>query len=738
MRSRSWQRPATWQPAGPVRRRDFSPALTWLRHYQRADLVGDLTAGVIVAIMLVPQGMAYALLAGLPPKVGLYASIVPLVIYGLLGTSRTLAVGPVAIVSLLVAAGITPLAEPGSALYVQLALTLALLVGVLQMGMGLIRLGFLINFLSHPVIAGFTSAAAIVIGLSQLKHLLGLTAPRTQHVHELLLYLMQHIGQSNGVTVAIGVGSIAILLYFKYGLENQLRHWGVPARLIIPLAKSAPLIVVLLGTGLVGWLALDTRAGVQIVGEVPAGLPPLSIPLVDLKSWRLLLPTALAISFVGYMESISVAKALASKRRQKVDADQELVALGAANLGAAFTGGYPVTGGFSRSVVNFAAGANTGLASILTAGLITLTVVYLTPAFYYLPKAVLAAIIVVAVVSLIDVKTLRHVWHYNKADAASMLITFAAVLGIGVETGILVGVVASLVLYLWRTSRPHMAVVGRVGQSEHFRNVLRHPVTTCPHVLAVRVDESLYFANTKYLEDQLLALIAERPDVRHLVLICSAVNFIDASALETLEELVHELCDAGVELWLAEVKGPVMDRLEAIGFVDIIGQDHVFLSTHEAMVALDCTPTNKPEERRDVTMAKTYQFRTRLPLSYEEAIQRTTEALQKEGFGVLTEIDVKATLKKKLDVDFPRYIILGACNPHLAYQALQKEPEIGLLLPCNVIVYEEDGASVVSIVDPDAMLGVVENPELEPVAQEARERLQRVIQELAQLAPAQA
>jgi SulP family sulfate permease len=301
------------------------------------------------------------------------------------------------------------------------------------------------------------------------------------------------------------------------------------------------------------------------------------------------LPTALAISFVGYMESISVAKSLASKRRQKVNADQELVALGAANFGATFTGGYPVTGGFSRSVVNFSAGANTGLASIITAGLIAFTVVFLTPLFYFLPQAVLAAIILVAVVGLIDVATLKHVWRYNKADAISMLVTFLAVLALGVEIGILVGVAAALALYIWRTSRPHMAIVGRVGHSETYRNILRHQVKTCPHVIAIRVDESLYFANTKYLEDTILQLVSDRPEVKHFVLIGIAVNFIDASALETLEALMRELRDAGVSFHLADIKGPVMDRLQKVGFVAQVGADKIHLSTHDAMVAVGCT-----------------------------------------------------------------------------------------------------------------------------------------------------
>jgi SulP family sulfate permease len=567
----------------------YLPFLDWLVHYRRDNLVGDLMAGVIVAIMLVPQSMAYALLAGLPPQVGLYASILPLIIYGLLGTSRTLAVGPVAIVSLLVASGITPLAEPGSAQYLQYALVLALLVGIIQFGMGVVRLGFLVNFLSHPVISGFTSAAAIVIGFSQLKHLLGLSIPRTEHFYELLLYAGQHITESNLIAIGIGLGSIGILLYFKYKLGSQLRRWGVADSLIIPITKSVPLVIVVLSTVLVWGMNLNGQAGIKIVGEVPAGLPSLTLPILDLNLWQLLLPTALAISFVGYMESISVAKSLASKRRQKVDANQELVALGAANLGATLTGGYPVTGGFSRSVVNFSAGANTGLASIITAGLIALTVIFLTPLFYFLPQAVLAAIIIVAVFGLIDVATFKHVWRYNKADAASLLITFFAVLIIGVEAGIVVGVIATILLFLWRTNRPHVAIVGRVGASETYRNVRRHQVKTCPHVIAMRIDESLYFANTKFLEDKVLCAIADRPEVKHLVLIGIAVNFIDASALETLESLIDELRDAGVQLHLAEIKGPVMDRLKTIGFVDKIGKDHIYMSTHEAMQALDCT-----------------------------------------------------------------------------------------------------------------------------------------------------
>lgn len=568
------------------------PIFGWLRDYDREYLVGDVLAGIIVTIMLVPQSMAYAMLAGLPPEVGLYASILPLIIYGLLGTSRTLAVGPVAIVSLLVASGVGALAEPGSGQYIQFAITLALLVGVIQFVMGAVRLGFLVNFLSHPVISGFTSAAALVIGFSQLKHLLGIPIPRTEHFYEQFVYVAKLFGDINLATVGIGLLSIGILLYFKMALGDHLKMFGLPESLVMPITKSAPLVVVVLGTLLVAGFNLHETGGVSIVGDVPAGLPALTIPTLDPNIWQALLPTALAISFVGYMESISVAKALASKRREKVDANQELVALGAANFGATLTGGYPVTGGFSRSVVNFAAGARTGLASIITAVLMGATVLFLTPLFYLLPTAVLASIIMVAVFGLIDMKTLRHVWAYNKADAAALIITFLAVLTIGVETGILVGAGVSLVMYLWRTSRPHVAIVGRISDSETYRNIKRHEVETCQHCVAVRVDESLYFANTKFLEDTVLGIVADRPEVDHFLLIGSAINFIDASALETLESLMHELGDAGVEFHMAEIKGPVMDRLRAIGFVDQIGEDHIYLSTHDAMKSLRCVGSN--------------------------------------------------------------------------------------------------------------------------------------------------
>jgi SulP family sulfate permease len=564
----------------------YLPFVGWLRHYQRGDLTGDLMAGLIVAVMLVPQSMAYAMLAGLPPKVGLYASIAPLIIYGLLGSSRTLSVGPVAIDSLLVAAAIAPLALTGSPEYLQLALTLAFMVGLIELVMGFLRLGFLVNFLSQPVLVGFTNAAAVVIGFSQVKHLLGLSVPSTEKFYEQVLLVAQNVIQVNWVTAAISAISIAILLFFRNRLSGLLQRKGMSERWAMSLARSAPLVVVLIGTGLVWALQLNTSAGVKIVGEVPAGLPPLTLPSLDPAIWSSLLPAALAIAAVGYMEAISTAKSLARKRREKIDSDQELVAVGAANIGAAFTSAYPVTGGLSRSAVNFSSGANTGLASIITAGLIALTVLVLTPLFYYLPNAVLAAIIVVAVTNLFDWKTPRYVFRYSKSDSLSMVVTFLAVLLLGVANGIVVGAVASLVLFIWRTSRPHIAIVGRVGQSEHYRNVLRFQVTTWPEVVVLRIDESLYFGNAGALNDAIVAQVAENPHAKAIVLICSAINTIDVSALEMLTALLQDLQRQGIELHLTDVKGPVMDKLEMIGFVDLLGPQRIHLSAHEAMKAL--------------------------------------------------------------------------------------------------------------------------------------------------------
>ena len=560
------------------------PAVGWLRTYRRADLASDLLAGIIVTIMLIPQSLAYALLASLPPQVGLYASILPLIAYALFGSSRTLSVGPVAVVSLMTAAAIGKIAVPGSPEYLAAALLLALLSGLFLLGLGLARLGAIANLLSHPVISGFISASAVLIAVSQMKHILGLPV-QGHSLAEILPTLLDRLAETNLPTLAIGALGIAFLVWVRARLKPLLVRAGLGPRLADALAKAGPVAAVIASIAAVTLLDLHD-AGVRIVGDIPRGLPPLTLPAFDLDLWQRLLPAAALIGLVGFVESVSVAETLAAKRRQRIDANQELVGLGAANLGAAFTGGYPVTGGFSRSVVNYAAGAETPMAGVITAGLIALTVAFLTPLFFHLPNAVLAATIIVAVLSLVDLGAIRRTWRYSKADFAAMAATIVLVLAVGVEAGIVAGVLLSVVLFLWRTTRPHMAIVGRVPGTEHFRNIERHAVIRSETVLIIRVDESLYFANSRYLEQQILAAVADRPKITDVVLMCTAVNFIDASALESLEAIADRLKSADVRLHLSEVKGPVTDRLKRSDFLHhLTGQ--IFLSQYEAMCSLD-------------------------------------------------------------------------------------------------------------------------------------------------------
>ena len=527
--------------------------------------MSDGVAALIVTIMLIPQSLAYAMLAGLPPEVGLYASVAPLLLYAVFGTSRVLAVGPVAVVSLMTAAAIGQHAPAGTPEYWAVAITLAFLSGLLLLSMGLLRLGFLANFLSHPVISGFISASGILIAASQLKTLMGVSAEGHNFL-DLSLSLMSQLGQVHVLTLAIGAATVAFLFWVRSGLKPLLQRLGMKPRAADVVAKTGPVAAIAVTT-LFTW-ALDWQVqGVKIVGAVPQGLPPFTLPLWDLGLWQALLVPALLISVVGFVESVSVGQTLAAKRRQRIEPDQELVALGASNLGASFTGGFPVTGGFARSVVNFDAGAQTPAAGVFTAAGITLASLFLTPALYYLPQATLAATIVVAVLSLVDFSILRKTWRYAKSDFLAVLATLVATLTVGVEAGLVVGVALSLALYLYRTSRPHMAEVGLVAGTEHFRNVQRHTVVVSPRVLSLRVDESLYFANSRALEDRINNAVASRPALEHVVLQCSAINDIDASALESLEAIDLRLRGAGLKLHLSEVKGPVMDRLKATEFL---------------------------------------------------------------------------------------------------------------------------------------------------------------------------
>lgn len=561
----------------------FLPMLEWARPYDRDTLVSDLVAALIVTIMLIPQSLAYASLAGLPPEVGLYASIVPLLMYAMLGSSRVLAVGPVAVVSLMTATAIGEHAAVGSPHYWSVAITLAFLSGAMLLVMGLLRMGFLANFLSHPVISGFITASALLIAAGQFKVILGIKA-EGHNFFELVWSVIQQLGHIQPITAGMGMTTVAFLFWARRGLKPLLQSWGLPVRLADVLAKAGPVAGIAV-TAAITWFFEWHLAGVKIVGYVPAGLPPLTWPQWDMTLWQELTVPALLISVVGFVESVSVGQTLAAKRRQRIVPDRELVALGASNLGASFTGGFPVTGGFARSVVNFDAGAQTPAAGVFTAVGILVAALLLTPALYFVPQATLSATIVVAVLSLVDMSILRSTWAYSRADFAAVVTTLLVTLAIGVEEGLVAGVALSLLLYLFKTSRPHIAEVGLVPGTEHFRNVLRHPVKVNPHLASLRVDESLYFANARVLEDRVNALVAERLQLQHLVLQCSAINDIDASALDSLEAINQRLADSGVRLHLSEVKGPVMDRLQATAFLSNLS-GKIYLSHFQAVSEL--------------------------------------------------------------------------------------------------------------------------------------------------------
>lgn len=551
--------------------RRFVPLLSQLGSYEKPWLKQDLSAGLTVGVMLIPQGMAYALIAGLPPIYGLYAALVPIIIYAIFGSSRQLAVGPVAMVSLLVAAGVAPLANGDVETYIGLALLLSLMVGVIQFGLGIARAGFLTNFLSHPVLAGFTSAAALIIGFSQLKHLLGVEIPRSNYVHSILLSAVSQFSDIHVATVAIGVTSIVALLLFG--------RWR-------PSFPGA--LVVVAATTVLVWAVDLASAGVQIVGAVPGGLPTPMIPTFGVEAIRALLPAALTISLVGFMESIAVAKVYGRKHRYTVDANQELIGLGLANIVGAFFRAYPTTGGFSRTAVNDQAGARTNVAALISAAVIALTLLALTSLFFYLPKAVLAAVVMVAVFKLIDWKEARYLWSVDRMDFGLMAITFIATLGLGIEEGILVGVVASLIVVVQQSYKPHTASLGQLPNTNTYRNLKRFPdAIRQPGLLVFRLDASLYFANIEHLKDELHHALASDPQLSRIVIDFYPVNRIDSSAIHGLNDIVKALSEQGIRLAVAGVKGPVRDSMDHGGLVDRIGAENFHMEIHAAVKDLN-------------------------------------------------------------------------------------------------------------------------------------------------------
>jgi SulP family sulfate permease len=544
---------------------EWIPAIDWIKNYKRSDLNGDLVAGITVAMMLIPQAMSYALLAGLPPYIGLYASVLPLIVYAIFGTSRQLAVGPVAMVALLVSSGVGALAGSDMNQYIALAILLSLMVGVIQFGMGVFRLGFLTNFMSHPVISGFTSAAALIIGFSQLKHIVGLKLPRTENIAETIWLTLQQAADINVMAFVIGAGGIVLLLLLK------------------KYSPSLPgaMLAVVVSTLAVYFFKLD----VSVVGNVPAGFPELSAPKMSFTDLKDLLPIAITISFVGFLESIAVAKKIATEKRYEIDANKELVGLGLANIVGAFFKAMPVTGGFSRTAVNKNAGANTGLASIITAVLIGISLIFLTPLFYHIPNAILGSIIMVAVFGLIDVHEVKHLWKVKKDDLGMLAFTFLATLILGVKTGIFLAVGVSMVWFVIKTTRPHFAVLGKLPSTKAYRNIKRHSdAETVDGILAIRFDAQFYYGNVNFLKDTLKKEEqAMTTPLKAVVLDASSINQLDSSADTALHEMLRDYKERNVTVVFANVKGPVMDVMKRSGFVEKLGESNYFLTVHDAM-----------------------------------------------------------------------------------------------------------------------------------------------------------
>lgn len=566
---------------------DWFPVLQWSRGYGRQQFAGDATAAAVVTLLLIPQSLAYALLAGMPAVTGLYASMLPLVVYALMGTSPVLGTGPAALRSIMSLAAVGAVVGVGSADFIATTLLLAVMVGVLLLIMGALRMGFIAGFLSGPVLSGFVTGAGLLIAISQLPLVLG-TSLRTANLPEFLQSLWQQRGELHGLTLAVGAAAMLALWAAKRWLKALLQRAGVGVGAADLVTRAAPLLILIgfiLLTQTTNWLA----HGLAVVGTVPSGLPPFTLSSVlgaEMSTVQALLLPALLIAMLTFVEQISIAQAFAARRRERVDGDAEMRAMGAANIAAGLTGAHAVGASFSRTAVLHDAGARTPASHLLTALLLGITALFFTPWLYHLPLAVLAATILIALGSLLDFGSFARSWRYSRADFAAQALTFGVTLLVDLVSGLTVGVIASLALYIWRSSRPHIAVVGNVPGTEHYRNVLRHDVVTQPQVLGLRVDESLFFANARFLEDRLNAEVASRPALRHVVLQCTAVNDIDTSALESLLAINQRLQEAGIALHLSEVKGPVMDRLQRSDLLAKLS-GRVFLTHHQAVQALD-------------------------------------------------------------------------------------------------------------------------------------------------------
>ena len=557
-----------------------------LRALDRARAGSDVLAGTITAVLLVPQALAYALLAGLPPEMGLYASILPPVVYALLGSSRTLAVGPVAVAAAMVASALHGWAGDDAQRIVEGAVILAGLSGLFLLAMAALRLGWLTHFISHPVLSGFVTGAAIFIVGTQLRGLFGIEAGDGVHFIERMAHILTHWSTGNVLTCVFGLSSLVLLMVARSPLIRMLMRWGVSREAALTTSRLAPLVIVVLATLLSALIGAQGQ-GVETVGAVAGQLPGFSLSAWGAEGWWLLAPSALLIALVGYVESVSVARTLAMRRREAVDADRELIGLGGANIAASLFGAMPAAGGFSRSMVNFDAGARTQLAALVTAGWVLLITLFFGGLLAALPYAVLSAIIVVAVWQLIDFSALRHTWRFDRGDGFAQALTIVGVLVVGIEAGLMLGVAAALAIFLYRTSRPHIAVIGRLHGTEHFRNVYRHVVETWPELLMVRIDESLYFASSPRIQAELERLVSRHdPRLSDVVLVLSGVNAVDASGVEMLEVFHSELERLHIRLHLAEVKGPVQDQLNHSALPAALGPNRIHLSAQAAVESI--------------------------------------------------------------------------------------------------------------------------------------------------------
>lgn len=568
----------------------FFPPLAWLRDYSGVACASDVFAGLLTTLVSVPQGIAFALLAGLSPEQGLFACILPPLAYVLLGTSRTLLVGPVSVTAVMLAGALSDPSVGTHGTYLGNALVLGLESGCILVALAFLRLGALVNFISHPVLTGFTSGAALLIILKVLPSLLGLHAPQCAFDAAVFGCIQDYLGQSNQATAIIGVLSVIVMGLWSGPLPRILHWLRLNTLITLALSKAGPLVVVTLGCIAVLRFRLGSEFNVTTVGAVPAELPTITTDFLKSETWILLLPSAFYVGLISYVSTVAMAKVTANLRREKIDPNQEALALGASNVLAAFSGSMAVAGGMSQTMLKVSAGAHTQIATLVTSVLVGSTILLLNPLFALIPMATLSAIILVAIVPLIGVSHIAHTWRYQRSEGIAAIVTLIGVVGIGMQEGLVVGIAVTLLGYLWRTSHPHIAVVGRVPHTEHFRNVCRHQVETWPTILLIRVDESLSFANVGFIEDYITGEVARYPDVRHLVLICTAISHIDITALESLETLTITLRTAGITLHLAEVKGPVMDDLKRTEFLTTLLPGQVFFRTEEAVKHLTDDP----------------------------------------------------------------------------------------------------------------------------------------------------